>query len=687
MSRIYQIPTHARGWLALSVIAASLPQAWRGPLWQPLLLALIVVWRALVDRQRLPNPGRVARFALLVAALVATWHSYGRLYGPEAGTALVTALFALKYLEIVGKRDAYVLLVLGYFVCATVLLFQRGPGMALYVIGCMVLLTASLAGINYSDTHARRRQHLGVAAAMMAQALPLALILFVLVPRIAPLWNMQVGGAQARTGVSGSMAPGQVSELTRSDALAFRVQFQGPTPPHRDLYWRGLTYSYFDGTTWSQATPPGWSGRDSRYRGQEAPPDWYRTLLAARDRPGPVYRYRVIMAPSHRRWLYALAVPFVRFGDGIGLARDLRLVADHPIDSPLEYRVTSRPAVRAAPALGAAERRLMLQLPADADPRARRLARQWRQRYSSNLDVVNAALRYFRQQPFRYTLKPPPVSGDTVDEFLFRTRSGFCEHYASAFTFLMRAAGIPARVVAGYQGGTINAGEYLQVRQYDAHAWSEVWLAGHGWVRVDPTAAVAPDRIDKGLRAALEEQGDGADAEALGGSSLPGLYRLRQWIDYLDFNWQKWVLGYRGDQQLTLLKHLLGEVTPTRIALALLTATGLFVAVLAMLVLLRRNPGRLGPLQREFVHLHDALVRRGLPPAPAVSAARLESLVVARWPAAADAARDWRESFEALAYRRDQAAGRADLADLRRRRRRLLRRLRGAGRIADGEVG
>lgn len=680
MSRIYQIPSHARGWLALSVLTASLPQAWRGPLWQPLLLALVLVWRALVDRQRLPNPGRPARLLLLFAVLAATWHSYGRFYGPEAGTALVTALFALKYLEIVGKRDAYVLLMLGYFVCATVLLFQRGPGMALYVTGCLVLLTASLAGINYSDTHAHRRQHLAVAGAMVLQALPLAVILFVLVPRIAPLWNMHMGGGQARTGVGGSMAPGRISDLTRSHALAFRVQFQGAMPPHRDLYWRGLTYSHFDGTTWRPATPAGEADRRPIYRARRSPPAWYRTLLAARAAPGPVYRYRVIMAPSHRRWLYALAVPFPRFGDGIGLARDLRLVADHPIDEPMEYRVTSRPAARAAPTLDASQRRRMLQLPSSGDPRARNLAQQWRRKYHSDRAVVDAALRYFREKPFHYTLKPPPLSGNnTVDQFLFATRSGFCEHYASAFTFLMRAAGIPARVVAGYQGGKMNAGEYLQVRQYDAHAWSEVWLAGHGWVRVDPTAAVAPERIDQGLRAALEEQGDSADADGLGGSTLPGLYRLRQWMDYLDFNWQKWVLGYRGDQQLQLLKHLLGQVTPARIGLALLVATGVFVAVLAALVLLRRRPERRGPLQREFARLHDALARRGLTPSATVSAARLEGRIVAHWPAAAGAARDWRACFETLAYRQEGIPGRADLAALRRHRRRLLRRLGRAG--------
>lgn len=249
MARIYQIPSHARAWLTLSIIAASLPQLLRGPLWQTGLLLLVLIWRALLERQRLALPGRLVRAALLILTVLATLHSFGRLHGPEAGTALITSLLALKYLELVGKRDAYVLIVLGYFVCATVLLFYRGPGGALYVLGCLLLLTASLAGINYTDTHAQRRQHIRTAAAMLAQALPLAVILFVLVPRIAPLWNMQAGAGQARTGVGDTLSPGQISNLTESSALAFRVEFQGAVPPARERYWRGLTYSYFDGTT------------------------------------------------------------------------------------------------------------------------------------------------------------------------------------------------------------------------------------------------------------------------------------------------------------------------------------------------------------------------------------------------------------------------------------------------------
>ncbi|MBM7333334.1 transglutaminaseTgpA domain-containing protein [Alloalcanivorax marinus] len=673
MARIYQVPSHARGWLTLAIIATSLPQLVDGPWWQSPLLLLVLGWRALVDRQRLLLPGRVVRLALLLATVAATWQSFGRLHGPEAGTALITGLFALKYLELVGKRDAYVLIVLGYFVCATILLFHQGPLAALYVVGCLVLLTASLAGINYGDTHARGRQHLGVAAVMVLQALPLAAILFVLVPRVAPLWNMHLDSGQARTGMSDSMSPGQVSRLTESAELAFRVQFDGPAPAPSQRYWRGLTYSYFDGTTWRQARPPGWGERDTLYHGRGPAPDWYRGLRAAAG--GPAWEYRVIMEPSQQRWLYALAVPFTDL-DGLALARDLRLVADAPVTGTLGYRVRSVPAAGAGATLDGAERALMLSLPEQGNERARALAADWRRRYPNDRALVNAALGYFREQPFFYTLEPPPVTGDTVDRFLFDTRRGFCEHYASSFTFLMRAAGVPARVVAGYQGGEPN-GDYLQVRQYDAHAWSEVWLAGR-WVRVDPTGAVAPDRIELGLRQAMRNRSaDQADGEGGAFGRLPVLFRLQQWADYVDFNWQKWVLGYRQEEQRDLLERLLGAVTPTRIALALLGAVLLVTGLLALLVLNRRRDQPARPLEREFRRLRQALGRRGLALPEAVSAAGLEAAVARRWPAATGAAGHWRRYFEHLAYRRDGDPPRSERLQLARRRRALMRALRG----------
>lgn len=684
MARVYQIPSHARLWLALAVVATSLPQLLRGPLWQAGLLILVLGWRALVERQRLALPRRPVRVLLLLATLAGTFHSFGRLHGPEAGTALITSLFALKYLELVGKRDAYVLIVLGYFVCATVLLFYPGPGAALYVLACLLLLTASLAGINHSDTHARRRQHLATAATLLGQALPLAVILFVLVPRIEPLWNLSMSGGQARTGMSDTLSPGQVSGLTESSALAFRVEFQGPMPPPWERYWRGLTYSHFDGTTWSQARPNTWNDNDTLYRGRGPTPAWYQRLMDARGQ-GESYRYRVIMQPSQRRWLYALAVPFSEL-DGLGVARDLRLVADRPLEHALGYRVLSVPGARSAATLGPQERALMLSLPEEGNSRAHALAADWRQTQRDDGALVRAALEYFRQQPFHYTLTPPRLAGDSVDAFLFGTRRGFCEHYASSFTFLMRAAGIPARVVGGYQGGELGAGDYLQVRQYDAHAWSEVWLEGRGWVRVDPTGAVAPERVELGLRGALESTGDTGQEGVPGMTRLPVLFQLQQWADYVDFHWQKWVLGYRRDEQLALLQKWLGGTSPLRIALTLTAALALFGGLLAAWVLLRDRNSPSTPLQKEFRRLRRGLARRGLHPPPSHSAAALAKDIAQAYPRAATAAAHWQALFEHLAYRDPTQPSPTDLARLRRRRRALLRATGATGSDRDNRL-
>ncbi|MCK0152322.1 DUF3488 and transglutaminase-like domain-containing protein [Alcanivorax sp. S6407] len=675
--RVYQVPTHTRLWLVITIIACSLPQLVRGPAWQAGLLGLVLLIRALGDRQRMRMPGRWLRGLMMVSVVALTWFSFGRIYGPEAGVALLVSLFSLKYLEVVRQRDAYVVIVLGYFVCATALLFDRGPGLFAYVLLCMMLLTTCLVGINHSDTGARSWGHLRRGAVMSLQAIPVMLVLFVLVPRVAPLWNMRIDSGQARTGMSDSMAPGEISELSRSSELAFRVSFDGPAPPGAERYWRGLTLSHFDGRTWQQAMPRGMDRKDYLYQAGDKEPDWYRALMTAERGEG--YRYQVIMEPTQRQWLFAMKVPVLEQGDA-GLARDMRLVANDPVADSIGYTVTSYPdLVRAVP-LSEEERSLMLSLPdRDVGRRARGLAQQWRLDADNPGQVVNQALRYFRQQPFYYTLRPPPLPVDPIDEFLFVSRRGFCEHYASSFTFMMRAAGIPARVVVGYQGGEPNAlGSHLLIRQYDAHAWSEVWLDGQGWVRVDPTAAVAPDRIEDGLRAALS--GSEYDLESLAAlqsfanSGLMG--RLRQWGDYVDFQWQNWVLGYNSQSQMQLLRQMLGSASPLRIALALLAGITLLLG-LYMLVLLRQDRGyRQNPMEREFWRLHQRVSRlQGQPLDAGVTPGQLAERISERWPRASQAASQWALQYQQALYNPSVTTDRVRLRHLRRLRNRLYKLL------------
>ena len=676
--RVYQVPVHTRLWLATALIACSFPQLLLGPVWQSVLLAVVVVIRWLVDHQRMRLPGRIVRGVLMVTAVGMTWYSFGRIYGPEAGVALLVSLFALKYLEMVQQRDAYVVIVLGYFVCATALLFERGPGMFLFVLLCMLLLTVCLVGINHSDTRARALSHLKTGAVMLLQAIPVTLVLFLLVPRVAPLWNMQLDSGKARTGMSDSISPGDISDLSESSELAFRVAFQGEMPPPSERYWRGLTLSHYDGRTWQQAMPRGMAVDSYLYNGRGTPPDWYNRLQEQGAQQAS-YSYQLIMEPTQRRWLFALAVPMLEQGDA-SLARDMRLVARAPLSQRTAYTITSFPGLSTAIPLSVQEQDLMLSLPDDSfGRRARGLAQQWRLNSHSDRQIVSLALRHFREQPFHYTLKPPPLTADPIDEFLFRTRRGFCEHYASSFTFLMRAAGVPARVVVGYQGGEQNTlGSHLLVRQYDAHAWAEVWLQGQGWVRVDPTAAVAPDRIELGLRGSLqgeaEEQGALTSLDSFAAGGLLG--RLQLWADYVDFRWQTWVLGYDNQFQLQVLRRLLGDVTPLRVAVSLIVAITLLLG-LYMFVLLRQS-GKLQQtvLEREFWRVHQRLERHTGQSLPAgLSPEGLARAVEVQTPKAGPVARQWAGYYQQLLYNPGFGAGKAQIRHLRRLRNRLYKLL------------
>ena len=658
MARIYQVPSHTRLWLALAVVLCSLPQIVKGPLWQAGLLVLVILIRWLVEQQRLMLPGRMVRSLLLIGAVALTFYSFGRLYGPQAGVALLVSLFALKYLEVVQQRDAYVVVVLGYFVCATALLFSQTPGMFLYVVLCMTVLTTCLVGINHSDTRASGLLHGRRAVVITLQAVPLMVVLFLLVPRVAPLWNMQVGGDKARTGMTDSMSPGQISELSESAELAFRVDFQGDVPSRAQRYWRGLTLSHYDGRTWQQAVPQGQSESEYLYRRGTEKPDWYQRLESRYSSEQQRYRYQVIAEPTQRRWLFSLAVPFPLDGD-MALAKDMRLVANQPVSQRFAYRVESVPAAAEAIGLEGQERQLMLSLPQDGGSRARGLAQQWRLESGtaadSARDIAQRALRYFREQPFHYTLRPPRLTADPIDEFLFRTRRGFCEHYASSFTFLMRAAGVPARVVVGYQGGEQNElGSHLLVRQYDAHAWSEIWLDGQGWTRVDPTGAVAPERIELGLREALENSEDGSDVlDDLGlrRFSDGGLFAtLSQWMDYVDFRWQTWVLGYDSAFQYEFLEDLLGAVTPVRIAIALIVAVTLLMGLYALFLLWQSGNEKLTLMEREYWRLHQRASERGRPLVAGLTPMQLCQAISEQWPQAAVAAENWAKYYQKLHY-------------------------------------
>ncbi|MEI7036965.1 DUF3488 and transglutaminase-like domain-containing protein [Fulvimonas yonginensis] len=553
------------------------------PWWLTLLLALVLLarwWQRRRDGRRAPLLLKLPLIGLLAATVILR---YGTLFGREPGSALAVGLLVLKLLESETARDARVGISFGCFGLMAALLFDQGL-VATFVVALGLLpALATLRALEPAQFPTRLPQTLLPGLKLLATAVPLALLAFVLVPRLSsPLWGAP-NQAEARTGLSDTMSPGRFTELLTDDRPAMRVSFDGAPPDRQLRYFRAYVMSYFDGFTWHAAQTAG------------QPP--------VPIEPAAALRYHVTLEPTHRHVLPALDVPLAAPA-GAQMGRDHVILAAKPVDNLLDYTLDSAVRYRLEPQADAQPRR-WLQLPAGFNPRAVAQGRAWRQHYGSDAGaIVRTALALFHNDGFRYTLAPAPLGRDNVDDFLFGTREGFCEHYASAFTVLMRAAGIPARVVTGYQGGFWNGmGRYLLVRQSDAHAWSEVWLEGRGWVRVDPTAAVRPERVSLGATAAAGDQLDWTQRgwiEALG----------NRW-DVVNHWWNQGVIGFDTLRQRGLLTSFgIQETGTAMLGLLLAVGMGLCVALGVGWALWHRE--RPDPLRQAMRRLEAKLARCGV---------------------------------------------------------------------------
>lgn len=585
------LPTPALGMLLLTLGLIVAPHAAHLPLWLTVLVLTCGIWRYLRAVRGESLPPDWLRVLLTVTTAAGIFASYGSLLGRDAGTALLVGMAGLKLLEMRSRRDTHVVLYLGFVLIATQFLYDQSILTALYLFITVWAMVMILIAAHRATDHGHPWQYARLAGSMMLQALPLMLVLFVLFPRISgPLWRTPEDG-RASTGLSDTMSPGSISQLSRSDEVAFRVLFDGNPPPRRQRYWRALVLSDYDGRTWST--------------GQPGSP-------AALADTGEVLSYSVLLEPHQQRWIPALellsqAPPATRLSGAHELSSTQRIreIRRFELSSSLEYRY--------APELSAAARAANLRLPNDAHPTARALAREWQRDGADSAAILARAEAYFRSQPFVYTLTPPALPEDAVDQFLFDTRRGFCEHYANAFTVLMRAAGVPARVVTGYQGGEMNpVGDYLIVRQSDAHAWSEVWLEGRGWQRVDPTGWVALQRIELGL-----DQAVGADEPvpflARQGGGIFKALRLR--LDALTNGWNRWVLAYGPELQQQLLSRA-GLRNWQQIALALGASLVAVVLGVALAMFFGQRRRRIDPVLASYQRFCHKLARRGLPRAP-----------------------------------------------------------------------
>ena len=544
--------------LLFSALLVLAPHAAHLPPWISAVVGATLLWRAAITVRGSRQPPLWLLLPLSLLAMGGVYLSFRTLLGREAGVAMLALLLAFKLLEMHARRDLFVVVFLSLFLLLTTFFYSQTMLSALAMAATLIVLLTAQLSFQYGAAQPPLARRLRLAGGMFALAAPLALLLFVLFPRIqGPLWGLPGDSRSGRTGMSDTMAPGNIANLAQSGETAFRVRFQGRAPAQERLYWRGVVLADYDGRTWRR-------NGAGRARPRAEPEAVNIELL------GPSLHYRVTLEPNGQRWLFALElaehIDGMHQSGGAGYAGyaaspALELSVPRPIDERLRYDVSSvlDYKLQADQDIGQVERQgAWLALPAGYNPRALAWAAALRRGREPDA-AIEAVLATFRAQPYAYTLRPPALGRHAVDEFLFDSKAGFCEHYAGAFVVLMRAMGIPARVVTGYQGGELNPVDgYLTVRQSDAHAWSEVWLAGRGWVRVDPTAAVAPERIDSNLARALPEPAPfglpGLDALIGGPGTL--LAALRFNWHALDNTWDQWVLDYNPERQRGALEEL-----------------------------------------------------------------------------------------------------------------------------------
>lgn len=629
--------------VCLSLVA--IPHALHLPLWVLGLALPIIVWQFMAAVRDWPLPGRLLRFTLAALMFGAVFIGFGRVNGQEAGVSLLVLMLTLKLCEIRSHRDAMLFLSLTCFLLVTQFLFSQSLAMAAYLVIGTWLLMAAFVDIGSGGAP---RAALGESARLLAQALPIAALLFVLFPRIpGPLWGLPSdAGARATTGLSDSMSPGTITNLALSQGVALRAEFAGDVPPPAQRYWRGPVLWDFDGQTWS-----------SNNANEQLPS---ATITPANGRR---WQVDITLEPTRHDWLIALDVP-VSADRPTARSAGATLTARDDVNQRIRYRAVSIAGGVLDAQLADTTRRRALLLPVEGNERARHLAQRWRAQGKSPMETVQAALLRFRQLPFHYTLTPPATRRNNgIDDFMFETQAGFCEHYAGAFTFLMRAAGVPARVVTGYQGAErATVGDYWLVRNADAHAWSEVWIAERGWVRVDPTAAVAPERIESGVAASIADRSALPYMARAGGDAW---YRAQMIWDGINAGWNRWFLAYGPQLQQRMLDLLGLGGGWGRVMLALTAGVvGLLTLVSAGIAWRLRRIGDADPVIAAWRRVCVRLAAIGYPRGASEGPRAYGRRIVALRPDLAASVDALTARYVQLRYAQPRAAD--DQADLRR---------------------
>ena len=635
------LPRDGRDTLFLLTVIAwvLLPQAARLPLWCSLGAGAVLLWRGWLALNARPLPRRAWLLLLLGITIGATYWTHGTLFGRDAGVTLLVVLLTLKTLELRARRDAFVIFFLGFFCMLSNFFYSQSLLTAFsMVIGLLGLLTA-LVNAHMPVGKPPLAQAAKTAGAMALLGAPIMLVLFLLFPRLAPLWGVPNDAMTGRSGLSASMEVGTIARLALDDSVAMRIKFEGEAPAQSELYFRGPVLSSFNGRQWQPL-------RASLPRRYALPANLRVT--------GDAVRYEVTLEPTQQPWLFVLeaaaqspALP----GYNNVMQADLQWLASRPITERVRYQASSHPAFSHGPLRRALGLQEFIDLPPGFNPRTLALASQIRRdpRYAlaDAAALVQVALERLRSGGYSYTLEPGVYGRDTADEFWFDRKQGFCEHIASSFVVLMRALDVPARIVTGYQGAELNGVDgFWVVRQSDAHAWAEVWQAGRGWVRVDPTSAVAPGRTGAFERLAAPR---GVVGQAFANFSPPWLARLRAAWEAVNNGWSQWVLNYTQGKQFNLLKSI-GFESPSREDLSYLLIGLIVVSSVAGGIWTLWDRAQHDPWLRLLGRARKRLGEAGIQSTPSSSPRQLAQQVRRKYGARAQPLHDWLMQLEMHRY-------------------------------------
>ena len=666
--RLQTLPRDTRDTLFLLFVVAwvIVPQVTRVPLWTPFFVGALLIWRGSVAWQGRHLPGRWTLGLLLALAVLLTLFSYRTIVGSEAGVTLIVMLLALKTLELRARRDAMVVFFLGFFTMLSNFLYSQSLLTAAAMLVALLGLLTALVNAHMPVGRPPLTQSMRMAARMALLGAPIMLALFLLFPRMAPLWGMPSDQTKGRSGLSSEMSIGNIASLVLDESVALRVRFLNPggqPPPQSALYFRGPVLTAFNGRDWYALSQP-----EAQAIIQSAPAPGRLQVQ------GSPLRYEVTLEPHRQPWLLTLDaapdLPDLPEGTRAFMSPELQWIASRPIREVLRYQAESYVDFTHGPADFTRQMRAYLQLPAGLNPRTRELARQLRddpQRAGGGAQaLVDAALQRLRTGGYSYTLDPGVTGEHTADEFWFDHKQGFCEHIASAFVVLMRSMDIPARIVTGYQGGEMNNLDgYWTVRQADAHAWSEVWMEGRGWVRVDPTGAVSPSRVGAFQRLQPPRGVFGNAMDAMIDPSM--VQTLRAVWEAVNNGWNQWVLNYTQSRQLDLLKAL-GLETPSWQDLTRLLGSLVALGAIGGLGWTLWERSRQDPWLRLLARARKRLARAGLELAPHLPPRAMAQRTQAAFGAPGDAAAAWLLRLEQARYAAQPASA---LAQLRREYRQL----------------